>query len=120
MGNHFSSRAKLPTVVVIHSLDEWKAFFESSKKSDKLVVVDFHASWCGPCQYMEPVFRAFSLKYGVADFVKIDVDELSEVASEFKVDAMPTFVLLKKGQEIDRLVGANKNELKEKIVKHMN
>ncbi|KAL9226265.1 hypothetical protein vseg_002097 [Gypsophila vaccaria] len=118
MGNNFSSRTKFPTLVV-HSIDEWKSFFELSKKSDKLLVVDFHASWCGPCQYMEPVFKAFSLKYENADFVKIDVDELSEVASEFAVDAMPTFVFFKKGKEIDRLVGANKGDLKEKIVKHV-
>ncbi|KAK9675773.1 hypothetical protein RND81_11G030200 [Saponaria officinalis] len=120
MGNQFSSRIKLPTLVLLHSLQEWRSHFDSSKKSDKLMVVDFHASWCGPCQYMEPVFKAFSLKFGDVEFVKIDVDELSDVASELGVDAMPTFVFFKKGTEIDRLVGPNKSDIKEMIIKHRN
>ncbi|KAG4388795.1 hypothetical protein JHK82_026041 [Glycine max] len=53
-----------------------------------------------------------------AEFIKIDVDELSDVAKEFKVEAMPTFVLWKKGKEVDRVVGAEKDELKNKIEKH--
>jgi len=41
------------------------------------MVIDFSASWCGPCQYMEPILKDFSIKYGDVEFVKIDVDELS-------------------------------------------
>ncbi|KAL2904314.1 Thioredoxin H2 [Bienertia sinuspersici] len=117
MGNR-SSRGKPPAVLAIHSTDQWSAHFESSKKSAKLMVVEFSASWCGPCQYMEPIFQDFSRKYEDVEFVKIDVDELSDVASEFGVDAMPTFVFFIKGKEVDRLIGANKGELKERITKH--
>uniref|UniRef100_A0A7C9DAE6 Thioredoxin domain-containing protein n=1 Tax=Opuntia streptacantha TaxID=393608 RepID=A0A7C9DAE6_OPUST len=117
MGNS-SSRSKSHAVIVFHSTDQWKSHFESSKNSPKLMVIDFSASWCGPCQYMEPILKDFSIKYGDVEFVKIDVDELSDVASEFGVEAMPTFVFMKKGKEVDRLVGSNKAELKEKILKH--
>lgn len=82
------------------------------------MVVDFSASWCGPCKLMEPVINAMSSKFADVEFIKIDVDELSDVAKEFGVRAMPTFVLLKQGKEVDRVVGADKDELKNKVEKH--
>ncbi|XP_021747961.1 thioredoxin H2-like [Chenopodium quinoa] len=114
------SRGIPPAVVEIHSTDQWSSHLESSKNSDKLMIVDFSASWCGPCQYMEPIVKDLSTKYRDVEFVKIDVDELSDVASEFEVDAMPTFVFFRKGKEVDRLIGANKGELKQRISKHRN
>ncbi|KNA12694.1 hypothetical protein SOVF_123640 [Spinacia oleracea] len=112
------SRGIPPAVIEIHSTDQWNSHLESSKHSAKLMVVDFSASWCGPCQYMEPIVKDFSTKYRDIEFVKIDVDELADVASEFGVDAMPTFVFFRKGKEVDRLIGANKGELRERITKH--
>lgn len=67
---------------------------------------------------MEPVVNAMSAKYTDVDFVKIDVDELSDVAQEFGVQAMPTFLLLKQGKEVERVVGGKKDELEKKILKH--
>ncbi|KAK8644292.1 hypothetical protein V6N13_123603 [Hibiscus sabdariffa] len=72
------------------------------------MVIDFSASWCGPCKLMEPPLTAMADKFS-------DVDELPDVAQEFGVQAMPTFVLLKKGKEVDRVVGAKKDELQKKI-----
>ncbi|KAH7532603.1 hypothetical protein FEM48_Zijuj04G0038900 [Ziziphus jujuba var. spinosa] len=92
-----------------HSSERWQLHFNEVKESNKLVVIDFSATWCGPCKLMEPIFNALSSKFTDVDFVKIDVDELS---------AMPTFVLVKKGKEVDRLIGAKKEELEKKIEKH--
>ncbi|TYI30765.1 hypothetical protein ES332_A05G410300v1 [Gossypium tomentosum] len=82
------------------------------------MVIDFSASWCGPCKFMEPVLNAMAAKFTDVQFVKLDVDELPDVAQEFGVQGMPTFVLLKKGKEVDRVVGAQKNDLEKKIEKH--
>ncbi|XP_048328784.1 thioredoxin H2 [Ziziphus jujuba] len=101
-----------------HSSERWQLHFNEVKESNKLVVIDFSATWCGPCKLMEPIFNALSSKFTDVDFVKIDVDELSKVAQEFGVQAMPTFVLVKKGKEVDRLIGAKKEELEKKIEKH--
>ncbi|CDP02192.1 unnamed protein product [Coffea canephora] len=105
-------------VTTFHSSNRWQLHFNSSKQLNKLMVVDFAASWCGPCKLMEPLVKDMSGKYTDIDFVKIDVDELPDVAQEHKVQAMPTFLLLKQGKEVDRIVGAKKDELEKKILKH--
>lgn len=67
---------------------------------------------------MEPVINEFAAKYTDVEFTKIDVDELMNVAQEFGVQAMPTFVLIKKGRFIDKVTGVRKEELQKKIEKH--
>lgn len=83
------------------------------------MVIDFSTSWCGPCQFMEPVIEDFAEKYTDVLFAKIDVDELPEVAREFGVDGMPTFVLIKNGKEVNKIIGAKPEELENLIQKHM-
>lgn len=105
-------------VVSFHSVNRWQLHFNSCKDSNKLLVVDFTASWCGPCKFMEPAVHAMAAKFTDVEFAKIDVDELQDVSQEFNVDAMPTFVFLKQGKEVDRVVGARKDELEKKIARH--
>ncbi|CDP21876.1 unnamed protein product [Coffea canephora] len=113
-----SMALKKSPVVAFHSSAKWKIHFEASKETNKLIVIDFTASWCGPCQYIEPSINELAAKYTDVEFVKIDVDELDDVAEEYGVQAMPTFILLKKGKAIDKIVGAKKEELQKKIEKH--
>ncbi|XP_057949190.1 thioredoxin H2-like [Malania oleifera] len=105
-------------IIEFHSSAQWKAHFNASKESNKLMVIDFTATWCGPCRFMEPAFKEFASKYGDVEFIKIDVDELMDVAQQFQIQAMPTFLLIKNGQVVDKVVGAKKDELKQKIEKH--
>ncbi|KAL7132937.1 hypothetical protein ABFS83_12G108600 [Erythranthe nasuta] len=105
-------------VVAVHSSSNWRIHFEASKQTSKLIVIDFTASWCGPCQFILPSVNEFAEKYGDVDFIKIDVDELHDVAQEFGVQAMPTFILMKGGKEVDKVVGAKREDLQKKIEKH--
>ncbi|CAH8307863.1 unnamed protein product [Eruca vesicaria subsp. sativa] len=105
-------------VMKFTSSARWQLLFNEIKESSKLLVVDFSASWCGPCRMIEPAFIAMAAKFTDVDFVKLDVDDLRDVAKEFNVTGMPTFVLVKNGKEIDRIVGARKDELEKKVVKH--
>ncbi|KAL6497500.1 Cytoplasmic thioredoxin isoenzyme 2 [Orobanche hederae] len=105
-------------VTAFHSSARWKLHFDTNKPLNKLMVVDFSASWCGPCKLMEPFFNQMSAKYSDVNFVKIDVDDLPDVAREFGVTAMPTFVLLKQGKEVSKVIGAKKDELEKQILEH--
>ncbi|XP_004238750.1 thioredoxin H2-like [Solanum lycopersicum] len=111
-------QSKRSQVIAFHSSTKWKLHFDSLKNTNKLIVIDFTATWCGPCKYMEPVLNDFAAKYTDVEFVKIDVDELDDVAQEYGVQAMPTFVLIKKGKVVDKIVGADKDGLQKKIQKH--
>lgn len=67
---------------------------------------------------LEPFLRSLASKYEDVEFLKIDVDELKDVAQQFSVNAMPTLVLLKQGKEVERIIGAKKDELEKKILQH--
>ncbi|XP_068333846.1 thioredoxin H-type-like [Pyrus communis] len=111
-------REQKSRIVAFHSEDQWNTHFAAVKDSNKLMVIDFTAKWCGPCRAMVPIFREYADKFTDVEFVKIDVDELSDVAMEFSVQAMPSFVFVKKGEVVDKVVGAMKDELQKKIEKH--
>lgn len=81
-------------------------------KSEKPVLVDFWAEWCGPCRALAPKLEEISSQ-GLGSIVKLDVDANPDSAAQFGVRGIPTLILFKGGKEVDRLVG---NQPKEAIV----
>ncbi|XP_010552494.1 PREDICTED: thioredoxin H5-like [Tarenaya hassleriana] len=106
-------------VIACHTLDAWNENFKAANESKKLVVIDFTASWCPPCRFIAPVFVELAKRFLNVVFFKIDVDELQDVAKEFQVEAMPTFVYLKEGKEVERVVGADKVKIEQTLSKHV-
>ncbi|KAK7064114.1 thioredoxin-domain-containing protein [Favolaschia claudopus] len=89
-----------------------------SKSKDKLSVIDFHATWCGPCHAIAPTFEALSKQYTNVNFFKCDVDAAKDVAALYRVSAMPTFIFLKGSTKVDQVRGANRAELESTLRRH--
>ncbi|PWN36356.1 thioredoxin-like protein [Meira miltonrushii] len=92
-----------------------------SSAGEKLVVVDFTASWCPPCKMIAPVFDSLARQHGQnAHFLKVDVDQFQQIAQRYGVRAMPTFVFIRKGGILDQLRGANASKLTEMVSQYIN
>ena len=75
------------------------------------VLVDFFATWCGPCKMLSPVLEEVSKEVN-ATIIKVDVDEASTIAAQFGIQAVPTLILFKNGERVDTRMGyQNKNQL---------
>ncbi|MGZ4850342.1 MAG: thioredoxin [Candidatus Bathyarchaeia archaeon] len=96
------------------------ANFDETIKKNKLVLVDFWASWCGPCRALAPTIEELAKENsGKVLIGKLDVDENSATASRFQVFSIPTMIVFKNGVEADRLVGlCPKNRIADTISKH--
>jgi thioredoxin 1 len=81
--------------------------FDETVGGNRPVLVDFWATWCGPCQFMLPIFDKLAKKYGdKITFGRLNVDDNQGVAMRFDVYAIPTFIIFMNGKAIDRAVGA--------------
>lgn len=85
---------------------------------DKLVIVDFHATWCGPCKMIAPKLQAMSQEMTNVVFLKVDVDEVDEVAVKYQISCMPTFVFFKNKEKIDHFSGASEAKIREYLEKY--
>ena len=87
-------------------------------KSEKPVLVDFYADWCGPCQMLSPIVDQVASEHEDLKVVKINVDEAQDLAINYGVISIPTLVVIKDGQETNRAVGLiSKNAIEELIKK---
>lgn len=88
--------------------------------SGKTVLVDFFATWCGPCQMLAPVLEKVSESRAEFDIAKIDIDQNQELASKYEIDVVPTMVIFKNGIIVEKLVGyKNENEIISEISKYI-
>ncbi|MDU4861026.1 MAG: thioredoxin [Terrisporobacter othiniensis] len=96
-------------------------FYNKIRTSDKLVVMDFFATWCGPCKMLAPIFESLSSEMSdKVDFAQIDIDRSLEVVEEYKIVSVPTMIIFKNGKEVQRIVGfVPKEQIKSKIKAHL-
>jgi thioredoxin 1 len=84
----------------------------------RLTVVDFFATWCGPCKAIAPHLHQLAEKKSNVAFVKIDVDKAQEIAAEYSIRAMPTFMFFKSGQKVDGFEGADWQRVVQMVEQH--
>lgn len=91
--------------------------FPALVQDDKLLVVDFFATWCGPCKKLSPMLDEVSEEFGDrVNIVKVDVDESEDLAMTYGIRSVPTVLFFKNGQQVDKFVGAlPKSEIVSKI-----
>eukprot|EP00898_Chlorokybus_atmophyticus_P002586 jgi/Chlat1/3328/Chrsp22S03470 len=105
----------------LHSRNEWEQLLQSTAQENKLLVVDFYATWCGPCKVISPRFADLAKNPTYADkvvFAKVDVDQVRDVAAKEGISAMPTFKYYKNGRAVDTLQGADLHGLMMLLDKH--
>lgn len=99
----------------ITTMAEFKKLIDNP---DKVTVIDYYATWCGPCKALEPIFAMLSERIPEVQFGRVDVDQAQDVAMEYAVSAMPTCILFKEGEKLDSIVGANPPKLVKLITEH--
>mgnify|MGYP002627440909 CR=1 FL=1 len=84
--------------------------------SDKPVLIDFNADWCGPCRMLSPILEEVSKKNDNIKIVSINIDDEDELAEEYQVSSIPCLVYLKEGKEVKRQVGLLPKDALEKFI----
>ncbi|XP_018007553.1 thioredoxin-2 [Hyalella azteca] len=104
---------------MVHSVTSKEDFdAQLAAAGEKLVIVDFYATWCGPCKVIAPKLEALGKEMSDVVILKVDVDECEDVAMTYKISCMPTFLFFKNGQKVDDFSGANYEKLVETVKKH--
>ena len=95
--------------------------FDGFLESEKLVIVDFWATWCGPCRMLSPLLDEVEEELeGKIQVVKVNIDDAEEIAMRYRIMSIPTLIFFKGGEMVDRTVGAMpKNILLDKINAHL-
>jgi len=80
--------------------------FDKVISAENPTLVDFWAEWCGPCKSMHPIFESLSKKYPNVKFARVNVDQNQNISMRFAVQSIPTFIMFKAGQIVDKMMGA--------------
>lgn len=90
-------------------------FEEEVLKADKKVLVDFYADWCGPCKMLAPIVEEVASEHEDLKVVRINIDNEESIAMDYQIMSIPTLVLIKDGNEVDRVIGA----VQKKVIENM-
>ncbi len=95
--------------------------FENIIKENKPTLVDFFATWCGPCKMLSPILEKVEEESnGEYNIVKVDIDESYDLAKKFGIMSVPTMIVFKNGEEVEKIIGLRqKNQIEEIIKKHI-
>ncbi|KAB2601066.1 thioredoxin-like protein CXXS1 [Pyrus ussuriensis x Pyrus communis] len=104
-----------PKVMKVDSVETWDSYVSQATNQGCPIITHFTASWCMPSVAMNSFFEEIASDYPDVLFLTVDVDEVKEVATRLEIKAMPTFSLIRDGATVDKLVGANPEEIRKRI-----
>lgn len=109
------NNVKLEMKPVPDTIDELSIY--SKNNPDKLIVIDFKATWCGPCKAIKPFINYLNENYPNVDFYEIDIqdDDKSTITSNFNISKVPTFIYYKNGELCNSLIGTDKGKIEDLI-----
>lgn len=93
-------------VIPIGVIELDRTNFDQTISAENPTLVDFWAEWCGPCKSMHPVFENLSKRYPNVGFARVNVDQNQDIAQRFAVQSIPTFIMFRSGQIVDKMMGA--------------
>ena len=100
------SKTTKETNLMAEQINTQQEYEKKITDTNEKILVDFYATWCGPCKMMSPVVEEVESDVkNKVKFYKIDIDEMSDLANDLHVSSIPTFVLYEGGKEIDRIIG---------------
>ncbi|GAA0176081.1 hypothetical protein LIER_29138 [Lithospermum erythrorhizon] len=105
-------------VIGIYSSNDLEKKMNAASTVSRLVILYFTATWCGPCRFISPVYTSLASKYPKVVFLKTDIDEGKDVAAKWNVSSVPAFFFIKNHKVVDKVIGADKNSLEQKISEH--
>lgn len=92
---------------MIHTIEENQINQELVRNSQRLMIIDFYADWCIPCQMLSPVMQELDKKYKEVEFYRVNVDEAPNYSMTNNITSIPTLIFYKGNEEIERVVGLN-------------
>ncbi|KAI5701556.1 thioredoxin-2-like isoform X2 [Diaphorina citri] len=98
----------------VSDMADLKAKFADA--GDKLIVIDFYATWCGPCKMIAPKIEELASEFPDVVFLKVDVDESEDIAMAYDISSMPTFVFVKSTAKVEQFSGANFDKLRSTVL----
>ena len=102
----------------VHTIESKEEFEEELGTWPGLLIVKFEAEWCGPCKDITPFVQEMAKNHPLVRFLKVDTDEHDELMHRYQVTSLPYFLFFKSGHEIDKVVGAHRDELVKKVQLH--
>jgi thioredoxin 1 len=115
---HDENKNKTGGNQMIHHIEDKNITEEVIKNSNKLVIVDFYAEWCMPCQMLAPILKELDDKYENVEIFKVNIDESEEYAMLNNITSVPTLIFYHEGKETERIVGLESLEKLSNIVEY--
>lgn len=105
---------------MIHHIENNQINEEVLKNENKLIIIDFFATWCMPCQMLTPILVEMDKKYNEnVEFYKVNIDENQETAIRYGIESVPTIIFFKNGVEIERQIGLINEEKFSKLIEEL-